>query len=201
MFYEMKFPDSISYKFQVINEFKTVITTFKNGKEQRNSIWDKCKNRFIINNDLLTKQEIEFISNFFNLTKGSFYGFRFKNWLDYKCTNQLIGIYDGEHNIFQLKKNYILKDFNNTSYNLITDIKKPVKDSVKIYINDIELSDYDINYSTGEITIDKDYLLENDLIIADFEFDYQVRFSCDSLKFEMTTTNLGRISNLELIEI
>ena len=201
MFYEIRFPDSVSHKFQVINEFKTIITTFKNGKEQRNSIWDKCKNRFVINNDLLTKDEIEFISNFFSLTKGSFNGFRFKNWLDYECYNQVIGIYDGEHNIFQLKKNYVITDLNNTSYNLTRDIKKPVKNSVKIYVGGVELKDYNINYSTGEITIKKNYLSENDIITADFEFDYQVRFTYDSLKFEMTSANLGKISNLELVEI
>ena len=180
MFYEIRFPDSISHKFQVINEFKTIITTFKNGKEQRNSIWDKCKNRFVINNDLLTKDEIEFISNFFNLTKGSF---------------------NGEHNIFQLKKNYVITDLNNTSYNLTRDIKKPVKNSVKIYVGGVELKDYNIDYSTGEITIKKNYLSENDIITADFEFDYQVRFTYDSLKFEMASANLVNISNLELIEI
>ena len=122
MFYEIRFPDSISHKFQVINEFKTIITTFKNGKEQRNSIWDKCKNKFVISNDLLTKEDIQFISNFFNLTKGAFNGFRFKNWLDYQCINQLIGVYHEEENVFQLKKNYIITDFNDIAYNFITDI-------------------------------------------------------------------------------
>ena len=63
------------------------------------------------------------------------------------------------------------------------------------------LKDYNIDYSTGEITIKKNYLSENDIITADFEFDYQVRFTYDSLKFEMTSANLGKISNLELIEI
>ena len=76
-----------------------------------------------------------------------------------------------------------------------------MKDTIKIYVNDIELKEYSVNYSTGEIIIDKNYLSENDLIAADFEFDYQVRFTSDLLKFEMISANLGKISNLELVEI
>lgn len=200
MFYEIRFPDSISYQFKVVNEFKTIITTSRSSKEQRNSIWDKSRTKFVINNENLTKNDIKEIMSFFDLMKGSFNGFRFKNWLDFKCSGELIGIYDGENNKFQLKKSRILTDINGVNYSITKNILKPVKNSVKIYINDIEIDNFIVDYSNGIVVV-KNILSENDLITADFEYDYSVRFNCDILEVVMKTKNLGEIKDLELIEI
>lgn len=199
MFYELRFPENISYNFNVISEFKTDIITAKSGKEQRNTIWENEKLKFKINNENLTNENINEIFNFFKLMKGRSNGFRFKNWANFKATNEFLGIVNN-NSIFQLIKGYIIADCFDKLYSITKKITKPVLNTVKIYQNDSEITDFEVNYITGEVNI-KTNLSENDLITADFEFDVPVRFNSDSIELNMLTENIGIINNLELIEI
>lgn len=199
MFYELRFPEQISHNFTIISEFKTDLISTKSGKEQRNTIWENEKLKFKINNENLTFDDINEIFNFFKLMKGKANGFRFKNWANYKTKNEFLGIFTDNY-VFQLVKNYIVVDCFDKLYSITKKITKPVLNTVKIYVNDIETTNFNINYSNGEITI-KTTLNENDLITADFEFDISVRFDSDLIELNMLTENIGIINNLELIEI
>lgn len=63
-------------------------------------------------------------------------------------------------------------------------ITKPVPESVKLYLNDVELLPDDanhafyVNYQTGIIHFSQ-ALPENTIIYADFDFDVPVRFNSD----------------------
>ena len=197
MFNNIRFPDDISTEFKKIINFNTEINTSKNLNEQRIKLLDYCYNVYEIDYKNLTSKNLEKIISFFSLVKGRYSSFRFKDWLDYKVSDQIIGIYS-DSNEFQLIKNYSIDSSHNQIYTRT--ITKPVEDTVKVYVNNIENDNFTIDNATGILTI-KSKLSEGDIITASFEFDVHVRFFSDELVIKNITKNISKIEELKLIEI
>ena len=58
-FSEIQFPNSIAFGSVSIPEFNTNIITMKNGSEQRNINWSKCRLRYNVLNGIKTKKELD----------------------------------------------------------------------------------------------------------------------------------------------
>lgn len=195
-FLEIRFPESISFNSSSILEFNTTIVKSKNGYEQRNINWNSNKMKFNIINGIKTKTELDELITFFRNVRGAGYGFRFKDFTDYIGENQYLGVGDGETKEFQLIKSYRVSD-NIVYYRKIT---KPVISTVRVFINDIESKDFNIDLTTGLITLNT--VPEIDSIIkANFEFDVPVRFENDIMEITMNSINSGNIKDITLIEI
>ena len=195
-FLEIRFPESIAFNSSSILEFNTTIIKAKNGYEQRNINWNSNKMKFNIINGIKTKTELDELITFFRNVRGAGYGFRFKDFTDYIGENQYLGVGDGETKEFQLIKSYRVSD-NIVYYRKIT---KPVISTVRVFINDIESKDFNINLTTGLITLNT--VPEIDSIIkANFEFDVPVRFENDIMEITMNSINSGNIKDITLIEI
>ena len=195
-FLEIRFPESIAFNSSSILEFNTTIIKSKNGYEQRNINWNSNKMKFNIINGIKTKTELDELITFFRNVRGAGYGFRFKDFTDYIGENQYLGVGDGETKEFQLIKSYRVSD-NIVYYRKIT---KPVISTVRVFINDIESKDFNIDLTTGLITLNT--VPEIDSIIkANFEFDVPVRFENDIMEITMNSINSGNIKDITLIEI
>lgn len=195
-FLEIRFPESIAFNSSSILEFNTTIIKSKNGYEQRNINWNTNKMKFNIINGIKTKAELDEVITFFRNVRGAGYGFRFKDWTDYQVENQYIGVGNGKTKEFQLIKSYRVSD-NIVYYRKIT---KPVISTVRVFINDIESKDFNIDLTTGLITLNT--VPEIDSIIkANFEFDVPVRFENDIMEITMNSINSGNIKDITLIEI
>ena len=194
-FLEIIFPESISFNSSSILEFSTTITNTKNGNESRNINWKTNKMKYNIINGIKTINELNEIASFFRNVKGRGYGFRFKDWSDYSGTAQQIGLGDGTTTEFQLIKTYTI------SGNIYTrKISKPVISTIKIYLNNIESSDFSVDLATGLVSFNT--APASDLIItADFEFDVPVRFNSDNMEIKLESINTGKVKELELVEI
>lgn len=153
-FYEVRFPDDLAYLARGGREFKTFITEQENGFEQRNQVQSATRGRWNISGGLLTKDTVGPLGifnliNFHNAMRGRLYGFRFKDFQDFKATQStgLIGNGSGTgYQDYQLRKKYTVGD---AKY--IADIKKPVDGTVKLYCNgeEIAFNKYNIDYSKG----------------------------------------------------
>ena len=122
-------------------------------------------------------------------------GFRFKDRSDFIVTNQEIGVGDSEQTIFQLVKTYTSgKDEH------IRAIKKPVYDTVKIYLNGQEDSQCSVDYSTGRIIFVKPPPKDT-IITASFEFDVPVRFDTDYLSASIDNYGSNSCNNIPLVEV
>ena len=97
---------------------------------------------------------------------------------------------------FQLIKTYKIND-NILCYRKIT---KPVISTIKIFIDNVETNNFDIDLTTGIITFNS-APKNNSKIQADFEFDVPVRFNNDVMEITMNSINSGNVKELELIEI
>lgn len=197
MFYNIRFPENMSLEFKKTVNFSTEVNTTKNLTEQRIKLSNYCYNVYEINYRNLTNEELNKIVSFFNIVNGRYLSFRFKDWLDYKTTNQIIGTYF-DSNKFQLVKSYFIDSNLDKNYTKV--ITKPVENTVKIYVNNIQITNFLIDYSTGILTI-QSQLNENDIITADFEFDTHVRFFSDSLSIKNKTKNISDIEELKIMEI
>lgn len=195
-FLEIRFPESISFNSSTILEFNTTIVQSKNGCEQRNINWNTNKMKFNIINGIKTKKELKELINFFKNVKGCAYGFRFKDWSDYEGKKEYVGLGDGATKKFQLIKTYKIND-NILCYRKIT---KPVISTIKIFIDNVETNNFDIDLTTGIITFNS-APKNNSKIQADFEFDVPVRFNNDIIEITMNSINSGNVKELELIEI
>jgi Conserved hypothetical protein 2217 (DUF2460) len=76
------------------------------GHEQRNVDWAEARGRWDVASGLKDQAQLDELIAFFRARKGKAYGFRFKDWTDYKATDQLIGTGDGAIKTFQLVKRY-----------------------------------------------------------------------------------------------
>ena len=90
-----------TFVFEKSINFNTEINKNKNFTEQRIKLSNDCYNTYILNYNNLTHYNLEERGSFFNIVKGRYSTFRFKDWSDYKVINQLIGSYNGLNN-FQL---------------------------------------------------------------------------------------------------
>lgn len=194
-FTEIRFPENISYGSTGGPEFSTDVVTTHNGCEQRNINWSRARARYNIAYGVRSSEQLTELITFFQARKGKAIGFRFKDWSDFTVTNQEVEIGDGKKMTFQLIKTYISGKDKHTRM-----IKKPVYDTIKIYLDDEETKKYSVNYSMGEITFIKPPA-KGTIITASFEFDVPVRFDTDYLNASIDNYGSNSWSNIPLVEV
>jgi uncharacterized protein (TIGR02217 family) len=189
---DVKLSDKISQNSTVFIDFKTSVARLSNGKEVRKDILSAPLLRFQINLNIASEVQKDELISVFRLAKGQKHSFRFKDFSDFKATNQpLLKV---SPNTLQLQKIYTFGEQNFSRL-----ILKPVKKSVKLYSNGVIISpsSYILNEQTGEVSIIGEFAS----LSADFEFDTQVRFASDSLPCSLTQDGLFSFKNIELIEV
>jgi uncharacterized protein (TIGR02217 family) len=90
--------------------FQNVIQEALAGNEQRYAQWTKCRGVGDISYGLLNSTDatgdFRAIVAIYRAHFGSLLPFRFKDWTDYSCTDELFGTGDGSTVAFQLRKTY-----------------------------------------------------------------------------------------------
>jgi uncharacterized protein (TIGR02217 family) len=105
-FHEVRFPDNIAYGATGGPEFAPTVVATGSGHEKRNVNWSEARGRWDVASGLKKQAQIDELIAFFRARRGKAFGFRFKDWTDYKTTGQLLGIGDGAKTQFQLIKDY-----------------------------------------------------------------------------------------------
>ena len=196
-FSEDRFPIKISYGAIGGEYFSTNVDELYSGFEKRNINWVLPKRKWNVSHGVKTPTQLDELRAFFLARKGRAYGFRFKCWQDFQATAQEIGVGDNSETEFQLVKKYI------SGVNVFTrEIKKPVEDTVTIYIDDVEqASGWSVDLTTGIVTFSSAPATD-EVITADFEFDVPVRFDTDELNFsDDFPDGGGSWSSIPIIEI
>ena len=93
-FHEVRFPDNIAYGATGGPEFATTVVATGSGHEKRNVNWSEARGRWDVASGLKKQAQIDELIAFFRARRGKAYGFRFKDWTDYKATGQLLGTGD-----------------------------------------------------------------------------------------------------------
>ena len=195
-FHEIRFPDDIAYGATGGPEYLTTIVATASGFEQRNVNWAAARGKWNVASGLKHQSQLDTLIAFFRARKGRAYGFRFKDWTDYKAIGQALGIGDGTNKTFQLVKAYISGAGNDTRT-----ITKPVQGTVVPYLAGVkQTSGWSVNTTTGVLT----FLVapaQGVAVTADFEFDVPVRFDTDSMAVTIEQIDLHQWSDIPIIEI
>ncbi|TCS63807.1 DUF2460 domain-containing protein [Primorskyibacter sedentarius] len=206
-FHEVRFPANLSFGSVGGPERRTDVVTLANGFEERNTPWAHSRRRYDAGLGLRSLDDIGELIAFFEARQGQLFGFRWKDWADYKSCrasrkvrfdDQVIARGDGETVSFQLIKRYRSGD---AFYD--RPLKKPVRGTVRAGVQGDELLDgvhYEVDLSSGVITFAEPPLAEAE-VTAGFEFDVPVRFDTDSIRTSVSSFQAGEIPDVPVVEV
>lgn len=199
-----RFPVNISYGSRGGPNYSTTVITIKSGQETRNKNWLYPVHEYDVAYGIRELADLESLVGYFHAVGGRAYGFRYKDWIDYKscvvadtpaATDQTIGTGDGSNVTFQIKKTYTKGAL--SQVRLIT---KPISGTVLISVDDVtqtEVVDYTIDYTTGIVTFEVGSTPpDTELVKWGGEFDTPVRFDSDSLSTDYSHYQSGSIETM-----
>ncbi|MEM9393250.1 MAG: DUF2460 domain-containing protein [Pseudomonadota bacterium] len=206
-FHDVRFPANLSFGSVGGPERRTEIVSLANGFEERNTPWAQSRRRYDAGVGMRALDDIEQLIGFFEARQGQLFGFRWKDWSDFKSCqpsedvtfeDQEIGFGDGQKTEFQLVKSY-------RSGAQVYDrpITKPAAGSVKAGIDGVELAEavhYTVNTNSG-LVIFEDAPATGALVSAGFEFDVPVRFDTDRIQTSVASFQAGDIPSVPVVEI
>lgn len=195
-FHEVQFPPDISYGVTGGPEYSTDVVITGSGFEQRNINWSQARCKYQAAHGVKNENQMKRLLAFFRARRGKAYGFRFKDWLDYTGTGEIIGVGDGTTTAFQLIKTYT----DDAGYTEVRKIRKPVEGTVKVYVDSVRQTALSVNATTGIMTFTV-APAQNAVIKADYEFDVPVRFDTDHCPQSIKEWDLYSWDNIPLIEI
>ncbi len=206
-FHEVRFPANLSFGSVGGPERRTDVVALANGFEERNTPWANARRRYDAGVGLRSLDDIADLVAFFEARQGQLYGFRWKDWSDYKSCppsgavsfeDQLIGTGDGVQTRFKLCKTYASGE---ARYE--RPITKPVAGSVRAGIGAIALVE-DVHFSvdtTDGSVIFFDPPDPGASVFAGFEFDVPVRFDTDRLATSVASFQAGDMPNVPVVEV
>jgi uncharacterized protein (TIGR02217 family) len=204
-FHEIRFPDNISRGARGGPERRTQVVELASGDEERNASWANSRRRYDVAYGIRRADDLAAVVAFFEARNARLYGFRYKDWADYKsnlpstptaATDQQIGTGTGSLKTFQLAKRYT-----SGAQTWVRTIAKPVAGTVRVALGAVEqLSGWTLDATTGAVTFTT--APGNGVIVrAGFEFDVPVRFDTDMLDVTLDIERLGSITSIPLIEV
>jgi uncharacterized protein (TIGR02217 family) len=204
-FHEVRFPDNISRGARGGPERRTQIVEMASGDEERNGSWADSRRRFDASYGIRKADDLAAVTAFFEARRGRLYGFRWKDWADYKsglpsaiitAVDQPVGTGTGAATTFQLVKRY-----SSGAQFWTRTITKPVAGTVALALNGVaQITGWTVNTSTGVVTFAA-APAPGIAITAGFEFDVPVRFDTDTLDVTLDFERLGSITSIPLIEV
>lgn len=200
-FHEVSLPARLAFGSTGGVERRTEVVTLASGHERRSTPWATGRRRYLIGSGLRSLDDMAALTEFFEARQGRLYGFRFRDFADFKsCApgaepgpgDQVIGTGDGVTTQFPLAKAY-----GGTTRR----IAKPVEGSVRVAVDGVEtVGGWGVDLTTGEVTFDV-APAEGATITAGFRFDTPVRFDADRLEITLESFGSGRMVAMPLIEI
>ncbi|MGB5558481.1 MAG: DUF2460 domain-containing protein [Paracoccaceae bacterium] len=206
-FHEVRFPTNQSFGSVGGPERRTEIVTLANGFEERNTPWAHSRRRYDAGIGLRSLDDVELLIAFFEARQGQLYGFRWKDWSDFKSClpskivdfeDQVIAHGDGVTTAFPLIKHY--RSGVGEYARIIT---KPVSGTLRVGVARDELSEgvhWESDMSTGIVTFNAapDEGVE---VTAGFEFDVPVRFDTDRIQTSVASFQAGDVPNVPVVEV
>jgi len=199
-FHEVRLPARLAFGSTGGVERRTEIVTLGSGFERRSTPWAQGRRRYLIGAGVRSLDDAAALVAFFEARRGRLYGFRFKDFADFKScapstmispTDQVLGAGTGEIDSFQLAKAY---------GDLVRPIRKPVAGSVRIAVDGVETMAFTVDLAAGIVTL-ADPPPNGAMVTAGFAFDTPVRFDADRIDVTLEGFDAGRVVATPLIEI
>ena len=195
-FHEVRFPDAIARGATGGPGHDTTIITTVAGFERRNANWAIPRGRWDLGSGLRSRADLEALIAFFRARQGRAWGFRFKDWTDYRATGAVLGFGDGATALFQLVKRYA-----SGPVEVARDVIKPVAGTVIVRLDGAPVtSGVTVDHTTGLVTVTTPPPTGT-VITADFQFDVPVRFDTDAMALSLDSYERGSWQQIPIQEI
>ncbi len=207
-FHEVRFPAALSFGSVGGPERRTEVVTLANGFEERNTPWRDSRRRYDAGVGLRSLDDVEALIAFFEARQGQLFGFRWKDWGDFKSSlpskevtafDQIIGYgTPDQQDVFPL-----IKDYASGEQCYARPIRKPVAGTVRIALGQVELQesiDFEIDLATGLVSFTEPPT-KGATIRAGFEFDVPVRFDIDRIQTSVASFRAGEVPNVPIVEV
>lgn len=189
-FIETRLLDELAYGFSGGPQWRTMVTPLRNRFERRNIQGSRPQHRFSGSFDRREAGVVATLLATHNATYGAAVGFRFKNWLDFTATAQLLPAGTGAARTVQLTKAYTFG-----ASSVAVPIRKPVAATVTLTADGSPLA-HSLDAATGMVT----YTASPGAVVRwSGEFDLPVRFATDDFSATMDTFGATTV-DIELIE-
>ena len=198
-FHEVRLPARLAFGSTGGVERRTEITTLASGFERRSTPWALGRRRYLIGANLRSLDDMAELVAFFEARRGRLYGFRFKDFADFKscapggtisAEDQVLGVGDGVRTAFDLIKRY---------GDVERPIAKPVAESVRAAVGGVEVG-FAVDAATGAVTLES-APGAGVVVTAGFAFDTPVRFDSDRIETTLESFEAGRMAAVPLIEV
>lgn len=206
-FHEVRFPVTIGFGSTGGPQRRTDIVTLANGYEERNTPWSQSLHHYDAGMGLRSLDDVQALIAFFEARSGQLYGFRWKDWTDYKSClpsqdpselDQQIGVGDGVTAVFPLTKTYV-----SGAQSYVRAIAKPVAGTVLCALQGVPLREgagFAVDTATGLVTFDDPPDL-GVAVTAGYEFDVPVRFDTDRIQVSMSNFQAGNVPSVPVVEL
>lgn len=206
-FHEVRFPANLSFGSSGGPERRTEIVTLANGFEERNTPWSASRHRYDAGMGMRSLADMETLIAFFEARMGQLYGFRWKDWSDYKSSaagadpafdDQEVGQGDGVETNFRLQKTY-----RSGAESYVREIRKPVFGTVTVGLGgqvQVEGTDYSLDETTGGLAFVSPPGVGVS-VTAGFEFDVPVRFDTDRIVTSVASFQAGEAPSVPVVEV
>jgi uncharacterized protein (TIGR02217 family) len=206
-FHEVQFPTTLSFGSVGGPQRRTEVVTLVNGFEERNTPWAHSRRRYDAGLAMRSVDDLGRLIAFFEARQGQLYGFRWKDWVDFKSCpvsqevgpqDQRIGVGDGATTQFQLKKTYI-----SGAQSYERPIHKPVAGSLRVAVDGQSVdvgTDVVVNDATGALVFTAAPSVGAE-ITAGFEFDVPVRFDTDQIQTSVASFQAGDVPIVPIVEV
>ena len=199
-FHEVRLPARLAFGSTGGVERRTEIATLASGHERRSTPWALGRRRYLIGANLRSLDDMAELTACFEARRGRLYGFRFKDFADFKscapggtiaATDQALGVGDGTRTTFGLIKRY---------GDVERPIAKPVEGSVRLAVGGVETTHFTLDATTGAATLAV-APGAGVPVTAGFLFDTPVRFDSDRIETTLESFESGRMAAVPLIEV
>lgn len=204
-FHDVQFPVHIARGARGGPRRRTQVVELSSGFEERNASWTDSRREYDIGYGLRNADDLQQAVAFWEARLGQLYGFRFKDWSDYKsclpsrapdARDQLLGTGTGSATQFQLRKGYGAAP--HVYWRTIT---RPVAGSVRVSLGEVEqFTGFTVDHTTGTVTFASAPGAGVE-VRAGFEFDVPVRFAADMIDVTLSIERTGSIQSIPLIEL
>ncbi|OUR76693.1 hypothetical protein A9Q83_13595 [Alphaproteobacteria bacterium 46_93_T64] len=198
-FHDVRFPTRISYGAIGGPRFSTTVQTLNSGHEQRNINWADARREYKVDIAPSRGSEWDDLLSFFHARRGRTYGFRLKDFSDFKIKDGEIGVADGIERYFKIKKIY--QDPYVISLPYERTIQKIVDGSLSVFVNDVaQFGNWSADNNTGLVTF-TGAPTDGAIISINCEFDVPVRFDSDLMEASIPGPDIHLWQSVKLVEV
>ena len=187
LFHDVRFPLNVALDARGGPVRRTDIIELASGAESRNTPHRNSRRRYDAGVGIKSIQDIDRLLHFFEARAGQLHSFRFRDPMDHKAVDQVLGVGDGIQTRFRL---------------------------IKTYGDEVAQTERHLRFAEIEtLTPDQPYELDNGYVIfkapvpqgvtvsASFSFDTLVRFDTDRLDIALEGFGAGQVVSIPLVEV